>query len=505
MEMLRQILEGAPCASSWPAPMPITTNLPPVVPFSGDLLPGALQGYVMDVAERQQSAPDFAAVATLCGLAAIVGNKVRIRPKQNDDWTVVPNLWGAIVGRPSAMKSPAMQSALAPLYSLQDELRKEWQAECRDIAADSALANLDAKEAKKQAAKALKGGDRDEARRLIMDTTGDDPELPPCPRLIVNDATVEKLGELLNENPNGLLLVRDELPGFLSRLESEDHQSDRAFYLESFNGDGSFTYDRIQRGTVHIENCTMSIIGGVQPSRIAPIVRGAVSGASNDGLIQRLQLAVWPDDRPDWKWVDRRPNAMDRGMFEAAFRRLHDMERKEDGEPLVLRFSPEAQTMFREWMEEIQAEARGGKLSSTLESHILKMPKTVASLALIFELIDSQDVPQSVGQEATARALDWADYLRSHAGRLYAAGQTMVEEGARLIAERRGQLPDPFTARDVHKKDWSGLTDRDAVASAIEILIGTHHCREVAAKADTNVRGRPTTSYTWNPALKVEG
>jgi hypothetical protein len=52
----------------------------------------------------------------------------------------------------------------------------------------------------------------------------------------------------MNENPRGLLLIRDELPGFLAHMESEDHQSERAFYLEAFNGDGQFTYDRIGRG-----------------------------------------------------------------------------------------------------------------------------------------------------------------------------------------------------------------------------------------------------------------
>jgi Protein of unknown function (DUF3987) len=102
---------------------------------------------------------------------------------------------------------------------------------------------------------------------------------------------------LLNENPHGLLLVRDELAGFLAKMESEEYQSERAFYLEAFNGDGKYTYDRIGRGTIPIENCTLSIIGGIQPARIAPLVRGAATGISDDGLIQRLQLTVWPDGR----------------------------------------------------------------------------------------------------------------------------------------------------------------------------------------------------------------
>jgi Protein of unknown function (DUF3987) len=110
-----------------------------VAPFDAELLPEALRDYVFDVADRQQAPPGFAAVAAICGLAVLAGNRVRIRPKQHDDWEVVPNLWGAIIGRPSAMKSPAMRSALAPLYAIQDSLRKDWEAAQRDVSIEGAL------------------------------------------------------------------------------------------------------------------------------------------------------------------------------------------------------------------------------------------------------------------------------------------------------------------------------------------------------------------------------
>jgi putative DNA primase/helicase len=42
---------------------------------------------------------------------------------------------------------------------------------------------------------------------------------PVAKRYLVNDATVEKLGELLNHNPNGLLLFRDEVSGFLHTMD----------------------------------------------------------------------------------------------------------------------------------------------------------------------------------------------------------------------------------------------------------------------------------------------
>lgn len=213
-------------------------------------------------------------------------------------------------------------------------------------------------------------------------------------------------------------------------------------------------------------------------------------------------MTVWPDPSASWKWVDRSPDASARIAVDRIFRDMRDMPATPDGEPRIMRFEPAAQDAFREWMEGIQIEARSGALPSALESHLLKMPKTVASLALIFDLIEG-DGDDLIGVDSLLRALGWADYLRTHANRLYASGQTMAEEGARLIVERRGLLPKTFTVRDVHKKDWTGLTDKDAVQSAIEVLLGTCHCRE--ARRGHVGAGRPTVAYEWNPNILVEG
>ncbi|WP_375653419.1 DUF3987 domain-containing protein, partial [Bartonella sp. MR110HLJHH] len=84
------------------------------------------------------------------------------------------------------------------------------------------------------------------AHRLVSTRKNNDDTLDKR-RFIVNDITVEKLGELLKA-PRGLLMVRDELSGFLANLERKEYQTDRAFYLTAFNEDDQFTYDRIERG-----------------------------------------------------------------------------------------------------------------------------------------------------------------------------------------------------------------------------------------------------------------
>ncbi len=59
------------------------------------------------------------------------------------------------------------------------------------------------------------------------------------------------------------------------------------------------------------------------------------------------------------------------------------------------------------------------------------MPKTIASLALIFELLDSGRF--EIGLYAITTALCWEKYLISHAKRLYAAHDTLTTLNAVII------------------------------------------------------------------------
>lgn len=473
-------------------PQPLPAGLSPAMPWDDDLLPEALRGFVRDAADRTQCPPDFVAVALVVAIGAVVGRKRTVHPKQRDDWEVVPNPWGCIIGRPSAMKTPAMKQALRPLSALEAREREKHREAVTEHKAAGEILDIERKTAKEKAKKLMGDGNKEAALAELTKVANDLPS--PIPRrYMVNDASVEKLGELLNENPNGLLLARDELGGWLAKLQSEDGAVDRAFYLECFDGNGSFTYDRIGRGTIYIESCCLSLIGGIQPSRIAPLVRGAVTGESDDGLVQRLQLAVWPDDDREWSLVDRWPNKAARERVEGVFERLDQMP---DEPRRALHFAPDAQDLFNAWYTEHMLEIRSGEAHPALQSHYMKMPQTIAGLALLFQLIE-QDAAE-VGAEATARALDWADYLKSHAVRLYGAAINAPLMGARLILERKDKLPEPFTPRDAMRKGWAGLETLDAVNEAIAIL-AEHHTvigYEVAGEKG----GRPSKRYVWRRA-----
>jgi Protein of unknown function (DUF3987) len=154
-----------------------------------------------------------------------------------------------------------------------------------------------------------------------------EPQAPIERRYITNDTTYEKLGEILGQNPNGVLAHRDELVSLLKTLDREEYAAARGFFLTAWGGKERYTFDRIGRGRVHIEGACLSMIGSTQPGRLAEYVRRAVTGTSgDDGLIQRFGLLVWPDQSPAWEHVDRYPFSEAREQAWRTFDRFDSLD-----------------------------------------------------------------------------------------------------------------------------------------------------------------------------------
>lgn len=470
--------------------LPLPLDQPEVLPLPFEALPDSIANFIKDVSKRQQCPPDYLAMAALCGLSAVIGNKIKVFPKHNDDWAFVPNLWGALIGLPASSKSPSMKAALAPLQAMEKAAWQVYEQELADFDAALKLANIEDKEAQLKAKALTKKGNREGALRLLMEV-----EKPPEPsrqRIIVNDTTVEMLGVLMNENPTGLLLNRDELAGWLSKLNKEDGEADRAFYLECYDGNGSYTVDRIGRGSFNIESTTLAVIGGIQPARLAPIIRGATRGSDDDGLIQRLQLMVWPDISPNFKWHDLAPHKEFARTYADCFHRLAALPK--EGKRAY--FDDDAQPLFIEWVESIQKESRGGDLHPVMSAHLLKMQKTVASIGLIFELIETGET--AISEKSLGMALGFYEYLRSHAERVYAIVGNSAIKNAKLILHRRDKLKSPFKPAEIQQKGWSGLADKQDVHDALMVL---YEHNQIKREVIANTGGRPSIRFHWNSEL----
>src|SRR5262249_33874054 len=136
---------------------------------------------------------------------------------------------------------------------------------------------LEAKMAKLKKEATAKNGNPDAIRDTLKDLQQKLADAVAIPkRYYTHDATVEKLGSLLNENPAGLLLLRDELAGWLCSLEKQGREGDREFFLEAWNGVGDFYVDRIGRGTLHIPALTIAICGTMQPGKLQTYIKEAL-------------------------------------------------------------------------------------------------------------------------------------------------------------------------------------------------------------------------------------
>lgn len=487
----------------WSDPQDLPEGLPSVAPFDFRLLPVTLRPFVEDIAERMQCPPDYSAMAAMVGLGAVTGRQVTIRPKREDDWQIVPSLWGMIVGPPSLMKTPAIAEVIKLLTALELAAKSTHEAELADWEARQVVAKEAAKVNAESVRKALKSkeGAYAIARQSIEETEANPPVRK---RLLINDTTVEKLGEILADNPRGVLIYRDELRGFLRSMDRDGREADRAFYLEAWNGNSRFTYDRIGRGTIDIEACCVSIIGTIQPGPLSSYLGGAArGGVDDDGLMQRFQLLVYPDCPKSWRNVDRSPDRSAKRSVDDLFNRLDALDPiaigaiRDDGPLPFLRFDPAAQTLFDGWRAELEQRLRSGTLHPVMEAHLAKYRSLAPSLALLCHLADVGHSP--VGAEAMERAAALCDYLESHARRAYDVVLRADLSAARALGEKllKGHLPNPFSLREVYRHAWSGLSTRVSALAAVEVLEDLDWLR--AEQRTTG--GRGSTLYHINPKI----
>jgi hypothetical protein len=502
---------------TWGEPEPIRAELRPVAILRAEMIPEPYRDWLCDVAHRMQCPLDFVASAAVVMTSIVIGTACGIRPKRNDDWTVTPNLWGAVVGEPSMLKTPALAEALRPLDRLEATAKEAYDqaTEEHDAELEIHKARRDGlrSEMQRSARKPKNGGEcsdggEDWKQRLIALAP---PPTPVWRRFKTNDATVEKLAELMGQNPRGLLVFRDELIGLFASWDREGHESDRAFHLEAWNGTGGHTSDRIGRGTATASLVCESVFGGIQPSKLLAYLRQTCEGTANDGLMQRLQLFVFPDSPRDWQLVDKFPNHAAKNRAFAIVERLAAMDFAEIGATLdggkipSVRFAEDAQEFFYEWLRTLEMQKlRNPAEDAFMVQHLAKYRSLMPSLALVFHLIGVADGSASGGVSLVAarQAADWCDYLETHARRVYGlVGDSGIRSAAALAAKiEAGALHDGFTARDVYRAQWSGLDDTRSAQQAIDELLGAGWLRK--GRSPVSKPGPRSVEYRIHPKLR---
>lgn len=410
-----------------PAPLPEGVFSPPVI------------DWITDQAQVKSAPPDYIAMALLGAAAACIGTSRRALVQPG--WTEPAIMWIGLVGPPSWRKTPALSTAQGPLEEINRALHRRYLEERRAYDAQG-------------------------------DETGEQSK-PYRETVFITDITVEQVARRCANQERGLLLIRDELAGFLDQHERYNKGGDRAFYLEGWNG-GPYIVDRVKLDgdLIEVRRLHINLLGALQPDAL----NLRFDRSPNDGFLARF-FFVWPEKPP----LQRCAIEPDEATPLRAFERLRGLELGEHGATIPIPLTPEAQELFFELRKEFDSlgEAAHGVMASWLG----KSAGAAGRVALVLHLLDwafadeERPPPSEIPLSVLARAgMLVQHYLLPHTERVFGdlaapPSQRRAATLARLIlrAPQTHILP-----RQLRMKKVPLLGSTPEIREALEFLAEAH-------------------------------
>ena len=286
-----------------------------------------------------------------------------------------------------------------------------------------------------------------------------------------SDVTIEKVASLLaTAAPKGLLIVRDELTGWLKGMTAYN-DSGRAFWVEAYGG-RPFRVER-QKSPVPIDvpHLVVAVTGGIQPDRLAELFNDP-----DDGLLSRF-CWFWPERVP-FRLATVAPNI--RWAIEGMDRlRLLEMTVGDEGlAPVRVPLVPGACGMMEQLGWEMQQ--RQDLTRGLLRSAHGKARGLALRLSLVLEYLwwCARDgfvaPPTAISENAfAAAAIVVSDYLMPMAARVY--GNAKASEAERnattlakwIVGTKAGEVHVRHLQREVR---LPGLREAETICEACDHL-----------------------------------
>ena len=404
-------------------------------------LPEPVRTYVREASAAIGCDPSYVALPLFSALASAIGNSRRLRLKRQ--WYEPAIIWTAIVGDSGTAKSPALESALRHLRRRQHQAMMQFREE---------LAMYEEAVYQRKAESRQAG-------------SSPEPQRPLCRRLMTDDATVEAVAQLLQENPRGLLLSRDELSGWLNGFDkySSGRGADAPKWLE-VHGGRALLVDRKTSGTTYVARASVSVTGGIQPGALA---RALGTAHIEDGLAARLLFAMPPKLPRQWTEDDVSDQA-DR-VLDAVFEQLLMLEPdREDGDeiPGTVDLAPPAKALFRSFVNdhgEQQSERTGAEAAawSKLESY-------AGRLSLVIHMVrwaaGDAGNPDEIDEAAVRSAVAIVEWCGGEAERVYQVLSGNENAGrfdqiAQWVRVKRGGAADVSVIQRSMGRRYKGKTE----------------------------------------------
>jgi hypothetical protein len=446
--------------------------------FTRNMAPTVITDRAFDLADLMGASPGMCALPLIVIAAAALGNEHTIQPTPDFDYVERPTLWGATVAKPGQVKSPILKSALQALDPIAAEWRREDDVKWARYKTAETLYQKQMSDWKKDHSSfgdPLRAG---EGRPMPVE-----PVKPAYRKLTFGDATLERVGELLRDNPRGMLAVYDELTSMLGGFDSYRGGSnrggrtkvskDRSAFLSAHSGIENHTVDR-KSGDIIIPRWQFSVLGNLTTHKLAKL---AADGAlSDDGLLQRFIFGLRGDDAPEK--VYRAPDDLAGPTYKQTVYALAHVTPRNT--PIV--FSPEAFEIYKRW--ERYTSGIGDYQVNATDAFIewaAKGGATFARLALVFHALEhvskphDHTLPPIISGETAEMVFQ---YLRHY--QIPVASKVFQDLGAsrselnttvlRIAATILAQGYDKLTFRTIYRAHHDLKAQPDLIRKAMGVL-----------------------------------
>lgn len=467
-----------------------TQAIKPYKPFPVDALPEPLRGFVNVGAKTIGCDASYLALPLLSAVASAIGNSRRIQLKRG--WSEPAIVWTAIVGESGTHKSPAIELALSAVRERQRKAMRDHAQEMDTFRDDLLRYERELTEWKKS--------------KDVNDPPAK-PEQPIADRIWTDDATTEALAVLLANQWRGLLMVRDELSGWLGGFDrySSGKGGDAPKWLEMFGG-RPMIVDRKTSGTIYVPAAAVSITGGIQPAMLR---RSLGMEHIENGLAPRLLLA-WPPQRPK-QWTEADMDTSIEAAIGDLLDRLYALEPEYDieGNPRSVLVSL-TDSGKAAWVEFYNTHAlEQADLTGELSAVWSKLEGYAARIALVVHLVrcaaddPTLETSAAVDEVSIAAGVTLSRWFGYEARRVYAM-LAESEEGSncRKLVELIQAKGSSVTPRDLMRSSRQYPTAEDAEA-ALQDLESAGFGRMESVQTGSS-GGRPTKRFQLYDTADVD-
>lgn len=405
------------------------------------------------------------AVPALAAAAGAVGNARRIAAKRG--WEEPSVLWSDTIALSGSAKFPALALAVSGALDIEHRYQSEYAVKLEKY--------------------------KTQLSEWEQTKTGAKLSTPVQQRFVISSATMESIVPILQANPQGLLLVMDELAGWVNGFDA--YRAGKGGDLQqwlSIHRAGLLNRDTKGDGNKYAPMAAVSVTGSMQPSIAVRCFKGE---NVESGLLARMLPAMPPSWNRVWTEATVDPAILEQYAQGFEYLRLLPCQTSSSGAliPRVMPLQPEAKTLYVSFYNELNGARPVGE---SLNAAWSKLEGYALRIALVIHCLRGATDPaiskHDVDETSMSAGILIARWFMSETRRVYDHfGAVVSKSDAPLAAEAVDGLGGIASVDQLVDKKGLFSKDRRRIQTALDEAVQLGLGKWVTIQTG----GRPSTQF----------